>query len=409
MAIKKESVFTYHVSQDRQRKNLSILELIRKKGPISRADISRVLGLNIVSVSNYLDFYINKKMVLEVGYDVSSGGRRPELLELNAKSAYTVGVDIGPDNMRVVVTDLQVKVISSAYAPRPNVSVEELPAYVIKVIEEAIGNSKLDKSLLKNIGIGTSGIIDYVMGTIHDTDPVRGRSKMSLLKFCKTIEQKFYMPVFIGNDASCAAFGEKTLNHVADVENMLYIYSDVGLGIIMQDDVYCGSSGCAGEIQLVFSGLQKDEKNVMKEYTHMRPWGVDLGMVMEAARAIEKGISTEMLSMAGGDVAKLTKELIITAAKKRDKLAVELVSNAARNLGVRVAYLVNIFNPDMVVIGGGVEKSGEVFMDAVKETVKKFAFEEPANIVKIVPTLLEDNAVVLGAAALAAREVFIET
>ena len=112
--------------------------------------------------------------------------------------------------------------------------------------------------------------------------------------------------------------------------------------------------------------------------------------------------------MVGGDVTKLTKEIIIAAANKRDKLAVELVSNAARNLGVRVAYLVNIFNPDIVVIGGGVEKSGEVFMDAIKETVKKFSFEEPASIVKIVPTLLEDNSVVLGAAALAAREVFIE-
>ncbi len=409
MAIKKEGIFTYHTSQDRQRKNLAILELIRKKGPISRADISRMLGLNIVSVSNYLDFYINKKIILEVGYDVSSGGRRPELLELNAKSAYIIGIDVGPENMKAVIADLKVKVISSAYAPRPAADMEDLHPHIIKVVKEAIEKSKIDKGLIKNIGIGISGIIDYVAGTIHDTDPVRGRSKTSLLKLCKEIEQKFYMPVYIGNDASCAAFGEKTLNHTADVENMLYIYSDVGLGIIIQNDVYCGSSGCAGEIQLVFSGLQKDEKNIMKEYTHMRPWGVDLGVVMEAMRAIDKGVSTEILNMAGGDVTKLTKEIIIAAAKKRDKLAVELVSNAARNLGVRVAYFVNIFNPDIVVIGGGVEKSGEVFMDAIKETVRKFAFEEPASIVKIVPTLLEENSVVLGAAALAAREVFIGT
>ncbi|MCX5665685.1 MAG: ROK family protein [Candidatus Omnitrophica bacterium] len=408
MAIKKEGIFTYHASQDRQRKNLAILELIRKKGPISRADISRTLGLNIVSVSNYLDFYINKKIVLEVGYDVSSGGRRPELLELNAKSAYIVGIDVGPESIKAVVADLQVNVVSSAYAPRPMANVEDLHPHIVKVIEEAIEKSKIVKGLIKNIGIGISGIIDYVAGTIHDTDPVRGRSKTSILKFCKALEQKFYMPVYIGNDASCAAFGEKTLNHTADVENMLYVYSDVGLGIIMQDDVYCGSSGCAGEIQLVFSGLQKDEKNSMREYTHMRPWGVDLGVVMEAMRAIDKGVPTEILNMVGGDVTKLTKEVIIAAAKKRDKLAVELVSNAARNLGVRVAYLVNIFNPDIVVIGGGVEKSGEVFMDAIKETVKKFAFEEPASVVKIVPTLLEDNSVVLGAAALAAREIFIE-
>ena len=176
MAIKKEGVFTYHVSQDRQRKNLAILELIRKKGPISRADISRALGLNIVSVSNYLDFYINKKMILEVGYDVSSGGRRPELLELNAKSAYIAGIDVGPDTIKAVVTDLQVNVVSSAYAPRPNINIEDLPQYVNKTVEEAIAKSKVEKGAIKNIGIGISGIIDYITGTIHDTDPIRVRS-----------------------------------------------------------------------------------------------------------------------------------------------------------------------------------------------------------------------------------------
>lgn len=408
MAIRKESVFTYHVSQDRQRKNLAILELIRKKGPISRADISRMLGLNIVSVSNYLDFYINKKMILEVGFDISSGGRRPELLELNAKSAYIVGVDISPENIKAVVTDLQVNVVSSISHPRPHTNMEDLPPYVIKAIEEAISKSRVDKGSIKNIGIGVSGIIDYVTGTMHDTDPVRGRTRTSLLKFGKSIEQEFYIPVYIGNDASCAAFGEKTLNHSADVDNLLYIYSDVGLGIVIQGEVYCGSSGCAGEIQLVFDILQRDEKNAMKEYVHMRPWGIDLGIVTEARRAIGKGLSTEILNMAGGDENKITKEIIVGAAKKKDKLAMDLVSNAGSNLGIRAAYLVNIFNPDIVAIGGGVEKAGDIFMDAVKDMVKKFAFEEPASIVKIIPSLLEENSVVLGAAALAAREVFIE-
>ena len=408
MAIKKEGVFTYHVLQDRQRRNLAILELIRKKGPVSRADISRTLGLNIVSISNYLDFYINKKMVLEVGFDVSSGGRRPELLELNAGSACIVGVDISPDTIKAVVTDLQVKAISSASSARPDVSIEDLPAHVMKIIDEAVSKSKLDIKAIKNIGIGISGIIDYVSGTIHDTDPERSRTKTGLLKFCKAIEQKFYIPVYIGNDASCAAFGEKTLNPSSDVENLLYIYSDVGLGIVTQGEVYCGSSGCAGEVQLVFGGLQKDEKNVMKEYVHMRPCGVDLGLVYEAKKSLEKGLSTDILKIAGGSKDKITREIIVEAARKKDKLAMELVSNAGSNLGVRVAYLVNIFNPDIVVMGGGVEKAGDVFMDAVKGTVKRFAFEEPAGLVKIIPSMLEDNAVVLGAAALAAREVFIE-
>jgi predicted NBD/HSP70 family sugar kinase len=409
MALRKESVFTYHVVQDRQRKNLAILELIRKKGPISRADISRALGLNIVSVSNYLDFYINKKMVLEVGFDVSSGGRRPELLELNPKSAYIIGVDISPERIKAVVTDLQVNAVSSASVARPDTSIEDLPGHVIKVIEEAVDKSKIDIKSIKNIGIGMSGIIDYISGTIHDTDPNRKRTKTGLLKFSKAIEQKFYIPVYIGNDASCAAFGEKTLNPSSDVDNLLYVYSDVGLGIVTQGEVYCGSSGCAGEVQLVFGSLQKDEKNAMKEYVHMRPWGVDLGTVAEARKAIEKGVSTDILKLANGDKDKIAKENVVEAARKKDKVATEIVAAAGANLGVRVAYLVNIFNPDIVAIGGGIEKAGEVFMDAIRETVKRFAFEEPASLVKIIPSILEDNAVVLGAAALAAREVFIET
>ncbi|MDP3790978.1 MAG: ROK family protein [Candidatus Omnitrophota bacterium] len=408
MAIRKEGVFTYHVLQDRQRKNLAILELIRKKGPISRADISRILGLNIVSVSNYLDFYINKKMVLEVGFDISSGGRRPELLELNAKSACIIGVDISPNTIKAVVTDLQVSSISRASSPRPDVSMEDLPPHVIKTIDEAISNSKIDVKTIKNIGIGISGIIDYVAGTIHDTDPERSRTKTGLLKFGKAIEQKFYIPVYLGNDASCAAFGEKTLNPSSDVENLLYVYSDVGLGIVTQGEVYCGSSGCAGEVQLVFGALQKDEKNAAKEYVHLRPWGVDLGIVDEAKKAVTKGLSTDIVKIAGGSADKITKETVVEASRKKDKIATEIISCAGSNLGIRVAYLVNIFNPDIVVIGGGVEKAGDIFMDAVKSTVKKFAFEEPASIVKIIPSMLEDNAVVLGAAALAAREVFIE-
>lgn len=408
MAIRKEGIFTYHVLQDRQRKNLAILELIRKKGPISRADISRILGLNIVSVSNYLDFYINKKMVLEVGYDVSSGGRRPELLELNAKSAYIVGVDISPVEIKAVVTDLQVNVVSRAVAARPDVSMEDLPNHVAKVVEEAISNSKLDVKLIRNIGIGISGIIDYVSGTIHDTDPERKRTKTGLLKFEKLVEQKFYIPVYLGNDASCAAFGEKTLNPSSDVENLLYVYSDVGLGIVTQGEVYCGASGCAGEVQLVFTSLQKDDKGSMKEYVHMRPWGVDLGIVDEARKAISKGLPTTMVKGSGGGTNSLTKEKVVEAARQKDKLAMEIISSAGANLGVRVAYFINIFNPEIVIIGGGVEKAGDVFLDSIKEMVKKFSFEEPASMAKIIPSMLEDNAVVLGAAALAAREVFIE-
>lgn len=408
MAMKSEGMFTYHILQDRERKNLAILELIRKRSPISKAEISRALGYNIVTITNYLDYYINKKMVLEVGLDISSGGRRPELLELNAKTRHVVGVDISPDTISAIVTDLNIKMIAAARSSRPPVSMEALVPSVINVIDEAIVKSNIEREAIKTIGIGISGIVDYYSGTIRDTDPARGRTKVNFLKFTKAIEQRFNVSVFIGNDASCAVFGEKALNPGADVDNLIYVYSDVGCGIIVHGDVYIGSSGCSGETQIVLESYQPGEKTHLKGHTFMRPCGVDLGVVSEAGRSIEKGIPTEILALAGGVAGAITKDNVIDAAKNNDKVALELIRSAGKNLGVRVAYFVNFLNPAVVIIGGGMEKAGDIFLDPLKEAVKKFAFEEPMNILKIVPSLLGENAVVMGASALAAREIFIK-
>ena len=200
--MKKEGVFSFHILQDRERKNLAILELIRKKGPISRAEISRALGFNIVTVTNYTDYYIDKRIILEVGLDVSSGGRRPELLELNSRNGYVVGVDLGPNNIIAAVTDLKVKPIAKAILPRPSSKMEDISSEVVKVIDECVKKSKVDISSIKNIGIGASGIVDYPTSTIHDTDPSRGRTKVSFLTFENALEQRFGIPVYIGNDAS---------------------------------------------------------------------------------------------------------------------------------------------------------------------------------------------------------------
>lgn len=406
--MKKDWMFTYHILQDRERKNLAILELIRKKGPVSKADISRVLGYNIVTITNYVDYYVNKRIILEVGLDVSSGGRRPELLELNARSGYVVGVDVGPEHITAVVTDLKINCMTKSRIARPSGTMEDMAEPVIKIIDEAIKKSKIEPSSIKNIGVGISGIVDYPSGTIHDTDPTRGRTKVSFMRFTTAIEQKFNIPVYIGNDASCAAFGEKTLSPGADVDNLLYVYSDVGCGIVINGDVYIGSSGCAGETQLAFNTLQKDEKNNVKEYTYLRPWGVDLGIAYEARKAVEKGLATEILTLAKGEKDHITKEIIIDAARKSDKVAMELIDNAGRNLGIRIAYMVNLFNPSLVIIGGGMERAGDLLMESVKIAVRRYAFEEPASAVKIIPSFLGEDAIVLGTAALAAREVFIQ-
>ena len=408
MPFSKEGLFSWQLLNDRERKNLAILDLIRKSSSISRTEISKITGLNIVTVSNYVNNYIDKGIVLEKGLDVSSGGRKPALVELNSKGGYVIGVDIGPVNICVLMTDLGIKTVAKACIPRPKSSMETVVYSAIPIIEEVINKSGISVSNIRSIGIGVSGVIDEQTGTIKDTDPARGFTSVDFTMFIEQLKGKFNIRTFIGNDATCAAFGEKRLNPKADVEDMLYVYSDVGCGIVIKGEVYCGASGSAGELQVSPNIDSREFEFVRQERSYLRPWGVDLGIASEAKKIVDKGIGTLIVELSKGNVDNITKDVVIEAAKRNDRVALELIENAAVNLGVRVAYLINLFNPEVVVVGGGVERAGELFLEPLRRTIKKLAFEEPANLVKVVPSILGEDAVCLGAASLAIREIFIE-
>jgi predicted NBD/HSP70 family sugar kinase len=404
-----KTLFDEDVLSEREKKNLVILDLIRKIGPTTRTDISRIIGLNIVTVTNYVNSYVKSGMVIEKGLDVSTGGRRPALIELNAKWGYVLGVDIGPMNLIAIVSDLANNVISKVKKNRLKGFMDDVITGSLDIVKELVDSANIDKSLIKGIGMGISGVIDERSGTVRDTDPARGRTLGSYSTIKSAFEREFKMPTFVGNDATVAAFGEKRLSIGEDVKDMIYVYSDVGCGIIIKGEVYCGAGGSAGEVQLTMDNPESDKFNCWQRGPcYLRPWGVDLGLIEEAKKVLKTEASSKMYEKVKGKIDDITLDIIIESAKEGDSVAQHLIEDAGVNLGIRVAYLINLFNPEVVVIGGGVEKAGELLLNPVKKTVKKFAFEEPASIVKIVPSILGENAVSLGAASLVVREVFMK-
>lgn len=406
----RHTLFRDQLLSDRERKNLAILDVIRKSGPITRTEISRVTKLNIVTVSNYVNSYIDKDLVIEKGFDVSTGGRKPTLVELNSRQGYVIGIDVGPVNMIAILTDLSNNVITKTKRPRPEGPMNEVITSSIEMVYEIIEKSKVDKNKVKGVGLGISGVIDAVAGTVRDTDAARGQTTGSYVAVKSMVEKEFNMPTFIGNDATVAAFGEKRLGLEQEVNDMLYIYSDVGCGIIIKGEIYCGAGGSAGELQLSIDNPYAEKlASYIKDPAYLKPWGVDLGITNEAKKILakEKG-GSKILDLAGGNIDDINIDMVIEAAKAEDKLALELLENAAQHLGVRIAYLINLFNPEIIVIGGGVEKAGELFLGPIRQTVRALAFEEPANTVKIIPSRLGDSAVALGAAALVLREIFAQ-
>src|SRR3990167_736929 len=395
---------------DRERKNIILLDVIRRNGPIAKTDISRITQFNIVTVSNYVEHYIDQKLVIEKGLDISSGGRRPELIELNADWGNLVGVEIGPTHILGFVTNLTPSIIFKEKTKRPEGHMEVVIAEAVKLVRNIIEGSKVPVEKIKGIGLGISGVIDKNAGTIRDTDSLRGKTVGSYATAKTILEKEFKVPISVGDDANLAALAQKKQSLRIDDENVLYFYSDVGTGIIANNDLFWGSSWSAGEVQLNLDnrdGLMLapwvDETDFFKSE------GLDLGICRRVREAMKKETSkTKLWDLCGKNLEKMDMNMIFEAAKANDPFAMKAVEEGCTRLGLKVAYLTNFFNPEVVVLGGGVEKGGELVLNTVRRVVKQLVMEEVSGIVKIILSRLGEDAVAYGAVCLVTQELFAE-
>src|SRR3990167_5794021 len=139
---------------DKERKNLAILETVKRSGPISKADVSKVTKLNIVTVSNYVNGFIEKGLIIEKGLDVSSGGRRPTMIELNPKAYYVIGIDLAVNKIIGVLADLDAKIMAKEKSSRPTENAEAVVNTIVDIISRLIKAPGVDSKKINGICIG---------------------------------------------------------------------------------------------------------------------------------------------------------------------------------------------------------------------------------------------------------------
>lgn len=405
---------------EKERRNLDILNIIRRSTEISRADISRLTGLNIVTVSNYINTYVKKNLVHEVGLDVSTGGRRPELVRLNPDYGYVVGVDLGPPHiledtaMTASLMDISLKQIEKEKIKKVEEPIEKFTDRVMNLIAALIKKSNVPKEKILGIGLGIWGVLDRYNGTVRYTP--EGGKAISYIELQEKIEKKFKLPAIVEHDAMVAALGEKWagIGLEPGVENILFICSDSSAGIIIRGELYYGASKSAGELNINPPNETETEvpdRKCWAGYNYgccLRSRGIDLG-ISSYAKALfreKQGLKSVITDLVGDDIDKITFATVIEAAAQRDKIAMNLLEEAGAYLGAKIAYLINLFNPEAVVIGRGIEKAGPIFFDALKKAVNKWAFEESVKVTKITPTTLGEDSVAVGAGALVVQKSF---
>ncbi len=393
---------------ERARRNVAILETLRRFGPLTKAEISNLVGLNVVTVTNYINHFLEREFVVEKELDISQGGRRPILLDINPNAKYIIGVGVNFHSLVGVVTNVSGTILSSVKRVPEKMEIRNIVATIKDIIAEVLSDFSGERERIGGIGIGIGGIVDRRTGAIRWPERIgNGRyDYVSIYVPLKDyLEREFGLPVVVENDATVAAFGEYWFYNDTSVEHLIYMFSGVGCGLILNGDLYRGAIGAAGELTLYNPEMPEKEDGCFLG----RP-DADLGIVQEIRKRLEvsRDEVLPIMELVDGNLERLNFSLVVEAIKRADPVVLEVVKEKAEVLGLKVAFLVNLLNPQVIVLGGGMEQLGAEFIDVVKSTVERWAFHEMASTVRIVPSRLGENSVALGAASLVTRNVFAQ-
>jgi len=312
-----------------------------------------------------------------------------------------VGVDLGGTQVRALVCDSEGQVLSRAATL--TLAHEGRDAVIRRIIEtviEAVGTRPWTE--IAGIGIGAPGPLDPYSGVVVHAPNLPGWEQVPLQRI---IAERFCVPAALGNDANLAALGEQRFGAGRGVDDLVYmtISTGIGGGIISGGELFLGHGGFAGEVghQTILAGgpLCGCGNHGCLEALAAGPAIGRMGR-----EAAEEGRGEALLALAGGDVSRISARVVSQAAAAGDATAIEIIRRAATYIGIGLANLANILNPELYVLGGGVTHAGPLLFDTIRETIRRTAMLATRDV-RVERAVLGDDVVLWGAVALIARQI----
>lgn len=385
---------------------IKILGLIRDYGTISRAELVTKSGLSAPTVTRIVNSLITEeKLVLSVGVGSSNGGRPPVLLKFNGEKNYVIGIDLGATAIRGVLSDLNGKFLEDIeITTRLEAGFDEIMEDVAAMIRElAESKKKSARSVVYGVGIAVAGLID-MKENIVEYSPVFNWYKVDIVE---ALEKKVGIPVIFDNVTRLMALGGLCFGKGQRSRNFICVNVGYGIGsgIIANGELLTGSNGFAGEFGHMTIDKDSDIQCSCKKYGCLEALASGKAIALTAQSRLARGQKSLLNDMCGDEISKVNTKMVADAANQGDELALNVFKRAMEYIGIGVANLVNLFNPEMIVIGGGVSMAGDIFFDTIKEVVTKHVMQSGPRDLNIYPVAHGENAALMGAFALILNKV----
>jgi glucokinase-like ROK family protein len=373
-----------------------ILGLIQfTPGGISRAELARRLGLTRSAITTIVSDLMEAGAIRESAKKTGTSGRPRTLLEITPEAGYVAGVDMGATHLRVVISNFGAQVVAEKeitfdITQDPETCLEKTD----HLLQELLKEVNLTLSQLSSIGVGVPGPVSSNVGMVIAPPIMPGWDRFPIRK---TLEKLWGLPISVNNDAELGALGEWAYGAGRNAKDLAYIKvgHGIGAGLLINGQIYRGSTGSAGEI----GHLTIDEKGPICTCGNrgcLEALSGGGAIALQAKNAIKEKKNTQLREISTKNI---SAKDVVFAAQRGDLLAQQIMEEAGEHLGVALAGLINIFNPDMIIVGGGVAQMGDILLEPIRKTVKERSLLSATTNVRITTALLGRRSSSMGAVA----------
>ncbi|MGI5975915.1 MAG: ROK family transcriptional regulator [Paludibacter sp.] len=380
-----------------------IINYFLNNGHSTIAEISKDLGLSVPTITKQINSMTEDSLIADYGKFQTAEGRHPNIFGLNSEAAYFIGVDMAHRNLNIALMDFGGHLVRSEMNiqylyENTNEKLDELCAHVLNFINELPAD--IQKKIVK-VNLNIPGRVNPKSGYSYII------FYLSDVPLSKVMSEKLQYSVGVDNDTRAMAYGEYIQGVQGKAKDVIFINMSwgLGIGIIIDGKPFYGKSGFSGE----FGHFPAFDNEIIcpcgkKGCIETEASGRAIhGMVLERIKRGESSLITTLVD----DLEKITLSDIICAVKQEDTMCIEIVEEVGAKLGRYVAGLINIFNPELLVIGGQMAETGPFLMLPIKGAIQKFSLNLVNKDSEIVLSKLKDKAGVYGACLLA-RNNFIK-
>ena len=385
---------------------IKVLELIRSTESISRADIAKKAGLSPPTVTRIVDSLIHtERLVVEIGMGESLGGRPPNLVTFAGHDKYIIGIDLGRTAITGVITNLKADIIAhTAWPSRCDEGDGTVFDRIAEMVNGLVIESGVPRESIYGVGLAIAGLINnnrtaVVFSPYFNLQHANIRRELS---------RRVQMPVLFDNVTRCMAIGELFFGAGRTYKNYICmnIGYGIGTGIVLNGKPFTGTHGFSGEFGHTVIEPDSTVECMCGNYGCLEAVASGHAIAETAKAVIAAGRPTLLAELCGGDLKEITAEMVFQAAARGDCEAEAIVTAAIRRLGCGVVNLINIFDPEAIIIGGGIALAGEMLLKPIRSIVAEKSMshltKEP---VAILPATFGLKASVTGAVGLVLHDV----